>query len=946
MAEPSSRAPDSAVAAPRRRAPWLAMLALLLLIGGISAVAIHFAVERNRDTETARLQAIAALTAQQVSDWLKERMGDARMVSSSRYLAENYDRWRITGDAASLDNLRHRLTDYQRQYQLGGVMLLDESAALIWQTEGGTHGIDAGQQRAFLAAARSGQVARRGPYLDADGRIHLDFIAPLNGGKRGIVVLHTGTEDYLPAVLRTWPGPSASGEVLLLRREAGHVLLLNEPRQRTGQVLQQGFPVSRESLLAARAVAFPPRLGELLHGEGFRGEPVFGVAQAIPDSDWILLAKLDHAEFHAAARVATLWIALAGLLGMFITTAGLFLSRQRQQLAIAGQVQTAQNERLRALHLLAAIADSSSDAIFAKDLRGRYLLFNRAAQRITGKALDEVLGRDDSVLFSEEQAQRVMRNDQEVIAANLGITFQEELATSSGMATFLATKGPLRDESGQILGIYGISRDISERKRAESLFAATARFVSSVGGEDFFPALVRQAAEMLRLDAVYIALLDASRQRAETLAAWQDDEWLPNWAYDLAGTPCAEVVEFTECRVADDVLSRYPEVAYLKRIGAQAYIGEALLDRDGQAIGVIVGVSRLPLRDAELLPANLRILAARAAAEWLQRQTTQALRDSERSFRLLTEQVPAIIYRATPDVASRTLYVSPRVTDLGYSQSEWTDDPDAWRRALHPDDQPRVDAALAAFQALGGKLSMEYRLREKQGGWRYFQDEAQILHDETGRPLYLQGLLLDVTARHEVDAQLAAARAEADMLADLLNRSAQPFGQGFDDGHMGFHNQALLDLLGYSAEEFARLDWLRDLTPPEWLPELRLRMEELRRGGQPVSFEMAYLRKDGARLPIEMLAHLIRDAAGRPKYFYAFITDISKRKQAEASLLRQAEELRQRNEELERFNRASVGRELDMIQLKQRINALARELGRPPPYDLSFAASPSPDDPP
>jgi hypothetical protein len=71
------------------------------------------------------------------------------------------------------------------------------------------------------------------------------------------------------------------------------------------------------------------------------------------------------------------------------------------------------------------------------------------------------------------------------------------------------------------------------------------------------------------------------------------------------------------------------------------------------------------------------------------------------------------------------------------------------------------------------------------------------------------------------------------------------------------------------------------------------------------------------------------------------ITDIGARKHAEASMQRQTAELAQRNTELERFNRAAVGRELDMIALKQRINALCRQLGQEPPHALAFLDGPA-----
>lgn len=126
-----------------------------------------------------------------------------------------------------------------------------------------------------------------------------------------------------------------------------------------------------------------------------------------------------------------------------------------------------QRSRLQAARLLSAIADSSSDAIFAKDLSGRYLLFNKAATDFVGKDADEVLGHDDRVLFPPAHAQVVMANDQRVMAAGQTMSFEETLSLSDREATFLATKGVLRGASGEVTGMYGISRDISALKAVE-----------------------------------------------------------------------------------------------------------------------------------------------------------------------------------------------------------------------------------------------------------------------------------------------------------------------------------------------------------------------------------------------------------------------------------------------------------------------------------------------
>ncbi|MBP6900946.1 MAG: response regulator [Burkholderiaceae bacterium] len=159
-----------------------------------------------------------------------------------------------------------------------------------------------------------------------------------------------------------------------------------------------------------------------------------------------------------AAALAGPWAA-AGVAAVLAAAAAVLpwrmLQRSRQQL-------DRQSRRLQSLALLEAIAEHSTDAIFAKDSAGRYTLFNRAAQRLCGQDGAGVLGQDDHVLMPPDQAQRVRANDALVMAGGEVRSFEETIDTVAGPAVFLATKGPLRDEQGRVVGLFGISRDISE----------------------------------------------------------------------------------------------------------------------------------------------------------------------------------------------------------------------------------------------------------------------------------------------------------------------------------------------------------------------------------------------------------------------------------------------------------------------------------------------------
>jgi len=125
---------------------------------------------------------------------------------------------------------------------------------------------------------------------------------------------------------------------------------------------------------------------------------------------------------------------------------------------------------------------------------------------------------------------------------------------------------------------------------------------------------------------------------------------------------------------------------------------------------------------------------------------------------------------------------------------------------------------------------------------------------------------------------------EKEFLANLLERASQPFAVSYPDGRLGMFNQAFANLTGYTTEELRSLDWSTALTPPEWRALEKTQLDELQRTGEPVRYEKEYVRKDGTRVPIELFVHLVRDAEGKPEYYYSFIADITERKQAEEAL--------------------------------------------------------------
>ncbi|MFH1418480.1 MAG: PAS domain S-box protein [Planctomycetota bacterium] len=118
--------------------------------------------------------------------------------------------------------------------------------------------------------------------------------------------------------------------------------------------------------------------------------------------------------------------------------------------------------------LLRGIIEGTNDAIFVKDLEGRYLLMNSADARGFARPSEEIIGLTDADLFSPDLAEQIKRIDRQVIANAESQTYEQNFETVNGNArTYLICKCPRLSENGKVIGVIGIARDITDRKRAE-----------------------------------------------------------------------------------------------------------------------------------------------------------------------------------------------------------------------------------------------------------------------------------------------------------------------------------------------------------------------------------------------------------------------------------------------------------------------------------------------
>lgn len=469
------RAPGAPPAAPPLRR--LRLAGSVALFSAVFVALAGGAVLQNREHHRAHqeklLRSVAELQAAQIEGWLDERRRDAGTVRGALLHGRAWQAWRQDGDARAAARLRAQLEEFRVDMGYDGILVVDAGGAVLFGA--GAAGHEAGEAtRAAVQRAVAGAGAAVGDLfrMQAPAGVHLDFVAPLpaagEGAADAAVVLRVDAEAAFRRLLQSWPVPSASAETLLFRRDGDAAVALNELRHRAQTALHQRWPFAAGQALVVQALGADYRPGALLAGVDYRDVPAIGIGRPIAGTDWWLLAKVDREEAFAAAGKDALWIGLSSLLAWFAAIALAAFFFLRLELRHAGAQRREQTEKLQALQLLEAIADSSTDAIFAKDTAGRYLLFNREVARLTGKTADEVLGHDDGALFPPEQAAMIARDDRAAMAAAGSRSFHETLDTVDGRLVFLATKGPLRDAEGKVFGTFGISRDITRMAQTEA----------------------------------------------------------------------------------------------------------------------------------------------------------------------------------------------------------------------------------------------------------------------------------------------------------------------------------------------------------------------------------------------------------------------------------------------------------------------------------------------
>jgi PAS domain S-box-containing protein len=433
---------------------------------------------------------------------------------------------------------------------------------------------------------------------------------------------------------------------------------------------------------------------------------------------------------------------------------------------------------------LLAIMENTDDYIYFKD---RNHVFTGASQSLVAlcqpaEHWTDLQGQTDYDLFPEEYADCYYHFEKQVFSGMEVAHEVQEYQTKDGRKGWVDNRNyPIHNENGQLIGLYGIARDITEQKKTEQVMTFLVQKSSMISARSFFDELAVFLGAHLEMEFVCIDRLEGDGLNATTLSVWHDGVFEDNITYALKDTPCGEVVGKQVCCFPTGVVRLFPHDEVLQDLRAESYVGVTLWSHDNQPIGLIAVIGRGPIANRKLAETTLQLVATRAAAE-LERLEAETVLQRNQEMLARTEAI-AHVGGWEWDVASDTVTWSDELFRI-FQLDAANGAPSFTEHALYydADDMQRLREAVEVAVQKGTPYQLELRIIRRDGAVRHCLARGFTEMGLNNRATRLFGSLQDITERKQAEQEIrvakevaeAANRAKSEFLANMSHEIRTP----------------------------------------------------------------------------------------------------------------------------------------------------------------------------
>ncbi len=508
---------------------------------------------------------------------------------------------------------------------------------------------------------------------------------------------------------------------------------------------------------------------------------------------------------------------------------------------------------------LAAIIEFSDDAIIGKGLDGIITSWNKGAEKIFGFSADEMVGNSIMRLIPADRPDEENHILEKINCGESVEHFETLRQTKDGrLIDISVTVSPIKDATGKVVGVSKVARDITERKQMERALRESQAFYHSL--VDQLPAGIFRKDPEGRYMFVSPWFCRLKGMKAE--------KFLGKTAQEVAGSEAAQ--QDATGRAVKYAAHGEDHHHLIMRTGKPIELVEEYATADGQK--QFVHAIKFPV----INPGGKVSGTQGILFDITERKRAEgALRSSEERFRIAAETANDVIYEW--DLKQSVEWLGKIDDLLGYEPGEFPRTMKSFAASVHPEDLERTMAAIQAH--LDGRVpyAVEYRVRRKDGVYRWWSARGAVARTPDGKPTRWIGSITDFTERKQAEERLTQ---EHDLSEAILNNIPGLFYLITEKGRFLRWNRQLETVSGYSGEEIARMHPL-DIVPAEHKGLVAEQILQVFKTGRS-KVEANLLTKQGEQLPFYFTGGTVI-VDGQPCLAGTGI-DITERKQAEAAV--------------------------------------------------------------
>jgi PAS domain S-box-containing protein len=252
----------------------------------------------------------------------------------------------------------------------------------------------------------------------------------------------------------------------------------------------------------------------------------------------------------------------------------------------------------------------------------------------------------------------------------------------------------------------------------------------------------------------------------------------------------------------------------------------------------------------------------------------------EARYRVLLDQIPAVVFMAYLDEGIGEAYVSPQIeATLGFSQKEWLEDPVRWYQQVHPDDKSRWSDEAAEMFLSGKPLRSAYRVMARDGRVVWFHCEARLVRRDDGEPWFIHGVGFDITELKQAQEALQEERNLVSAIFDTVSALVIVLDR---EGRIVRFNRACAQMTGYRLEESAGTHIWDLFVAPAEAGEFRTLFFQICDKLPRTEHESCWVTRGGKERVIAWSAAVLPGAKQTPTYIIVSGIDVTEQRRAQA----------------------------------------------------------------